>query len=205
LPTYDALRELAGQGPVERYGLTETLMFAAARADEPRRPGTVGRAISGGVEIRLSEVDDDIGEIDVRGPTLFNGYYRRPDATSAAMTADGWFRTGDMGRLDEGALRIVGRKAIDLIKTGGHRVGAGEVEDALLAHPGVDEAAVIGVPDDDLGERIVAYVVGDIDVQALSDHAAAVLTPYKRPREIRIVEALPRNAMGKVLKTVLRG
>jgi fatty acid CoA ligase FadD36 len=120
------------------------------------------------------------------------------------MTADGWLRTGDVDRDDGGSLRIVGRRATDLIKTGGHRVGAGEVEDALLAHPGVTEAAVIGVPDDDLGERIVAYVVGTVDVATLDAHSAAVLTPYKRPREFRIVEALPRNAMGKVLKTVLR-
>jgi len=110
-----------------------------------------------------------------------------------------------MGRVDDGSLRIVGRRTTDLIKTGGHRVGAGEVEDALLAYAGVHEAAVIGLPDDDLGERIVAYVVTDVDVATLEAHAAAVLTPYKRPREIRIVDALPRNAMGKVLKTVLRG
>ena len=204
LPTYDALHALAGQGPIERYGTTETLMIASARADEPRRPGTVGTAIKGGVGIRLTDVDDDIGEIEVSGPTLFGGYYRRPDATAAAMTDDGWFRSGDMGRWDDGALRIVGRRLTDLIKTGGHRVGAGEIEDVLLSHPGVQEAAVVGLPDDDLGERIVAYVVGDVDVEALTEHAASALTPYKRPREIRMVDALPRNAMGKVLKTVLR-
>jgi acyl-CoA synthetase (AMP-forming)/AMP-acid ligase II len=203
LPTYDALHALAGQAPVERYGLTETLIVAAARADGPRRPGTVGTAINC-AEIRLTDVDDDIGEIEVGGRTLFSGYYRKPDSTAAAMTADGWFRTGDVGRFDDGSLRIVGRRATDLIKTGGHRVGAGEVEEALLSHPGVAEVAVIGVPDDDLGERIVAYVVGAVDIATLETHAAEVLTPYKRPREYRIVEALPRNAMGKVLKTVLR-
>jgi acyl-CoA synthetase (AMP-forming)/AMP-acid ligase II len=205
LPTYDALVSLAGHGPVERYGLTEALIVAAARADAPRRPGTVGTALSTGVEIRLTDVDDEIGEIEVRGPTLFSGYYRRQDATAEVMTSDGWLRTGDVGRMDDGALRIVGRRATDLIQTGGHRVGAGEVEDALLAHPGVTEAAVIGVPDDDLGERIVAYVVSDIDVATIEAHVAELLTPYKRPREVRVVDALPRNAMGKVLKTVLRG
>src|SRR3954447_4936001 len=205
LPTYDALRVLAGQGPVERYGLTESLIVAAARADAPRRPGTVGTALSTGVEIRLTDVGDDIGEIEVRGPTLFTGYYRRPDASADAMTADGWLRTGDMGRLADDSLRIVGRRATDLIQTGGHRVGAGEVEDALLAHPGVREAAVIGVADDDLGERIVAYVVSNVDLATIAAHVAGLLTPYKRPREIRVVDALPRNAMGKVLKTVLRG
>ncbi|MFL6240533.1 MAG: AMP-binding protein [Actinomycetes bacterium] len=204
-PTYGALTELAGQGPLERYGLTEALIVASARADAPRRPGTVGAALPTGVELRLSDVADGIGEIEVRGPTVFTGYYGRPDATAAAMTSDGWLRTGDMGRMDDGSLRIVGRRATDLIQTAGHRVGAGEIEDALLAHPGVREAAVLGVADADLGERIVAYVVADVDAGAIEAHAAEMLTPYKRPREIRVVEALPRNAMGKVLKTVLRG
>jgi acyl-coenzyme A synthetase/AMP-(fatty) acid ligase len=122
------------------------------------------------------------------------------------MTDDGWLRTGDLGSLDaDGRLRIVGRRATDLIMTGGHRVGAGEVESALLAHSGVVEVAVIGEPDDDLGERIVAFVVGaDVDIAQLGEHAAGLLAPHKRPRDIRLVEVLPRNAMGKVLKHALR-
>ena len=99
--------------------------------------------------------------------------------------------------------RIVGRESVDLIKTGGFRVGAGEIETVLLGHPGVAEAAVIGVPDDDLGQRIVAFVVGDADPQALIDFVAQQLSVHKRPREVRLVDSLPRNAMGKVLKKEL--
>jgi acyl-CoA synthetase (AMP-forming)/AMP-acid ligase II len=204
-PVYDAILELSGHGLVERYGLTEALIIAAARADEPPVPGSVGRALSG-AGIRLADVDEGMGEIELSGPTLFSGYYGRPDATAASMTDDGWLRSGDLGSLDtDGRLRVVGRRATDLIMTGGHRVGAGEVESALLAHPGVAEVAVIGEPDDDLGERIVAFVVGaDVEAAQLNEHAAGLLAPYKRPRDIRFVEVLPRNAMGKVLKHALR-
>jgi acyl-CoA synthetase (AMP-forming)/AMP-acid ligase II len=203
---YDAVRGLTGHGLVERYGLTEALIVAAARADEPRVPGSVGRPITG-ADIRIADVEDGMGEIEIAGPTVFAGYYGRPDATAAAFTDDGWLRSGDLGSFDDdGLLHIVGRQATDLIKTGGHRVGAGEVESALLAHPAVAEAAVLGEPDDDLGERIVAFVVaGDgVTIETLAAHCADHLAPYKRPRDIRLVEALPRNPMGKVLKHALR-
>src|SRR5690606_4684260 len=139
------------------------------------------------------------------GPVLFSGYVNRPADTAAAFTADGWFRTGDAATVDpEGVHRIVGRTSIDLIKTGGFRVGAGEVEDALLAHPAVREAAVVGAPDDDLGQRIVAYVVADqVAAGELSDFVATRLSVHKRPREVHLVAELPRNAMGKVQKQLL--
>ena len=122
------------------------------------------------------------------------------------MTSDGWFITGDAATIDrDGFHRIVGRASIDIIKCGGFKVGAGEVEAALLTHPTVRETAVVGMPDDDLGERIVAYVVGDdIDAGVLIEHVASTLSAHKRPREIRVVEGLPRNAMGKVQKQQLR-
>jgi malonyl-CoA/methylmalonyl-CoA synthetase len=118
---------------------------------------------------------------------------------------DGWFFTGDLAtRAPDGYWRIVGRRATDLIKTGGFKVGAGEIEVALLEHPGVLEAAVTGEPDPDLGERIVAWVVADGSrrpaERELIDHVAGVLAPHKRPREVRFLEGLPRNAMGKVVK-----
>jgi fatty acid CoA ligase FadD36 len=135
---------------------------------------------------------------------LFDGYLNRPDATAEVIDSDGWYRTGDVGVIDAGGMhRIVGRESVDLIKTGGFRVGAGEIEAALLGHEGVTEAAVIGVPDDDLGQRIVAFVVGDADPQALIDYVAQELSAHKRPREVRVVDSLPRNAMGKVLKKEL--
>jgi malonyl-CoA/methylmalonyl-CoA synthetase len=190
-------------------------MNTAVRFDGERRPGTVGVPLPG-VELRLVdddggvlEVSDDetVGEIQVRGPNLFLEYLNRPDATDEVMH-DGWFATGDMAtRAEDGYVRIVGRRATDLIKSGGYKIGAGEIEGALLEHPGVSEVAVTGEPDDDLGERIVAWVVpGDGDKPSedeLADHVAKLLTPHKRPRVVRYLEELPRNAMGKVVKKEL--
>jgi fatty acid CoA ligase FadD36 len=149
--------------------------------------------------------DEAVGHLQVRGATLFDGYLNRPEATAKAWTSDGWFATGDSAAVgDDGQHRIVGRTAIDLIKSGGYRVGAGEVETVLLSHPAVAEAAVVGVPDDDLGQRIVAYVVaGGTSERELIDFVASELSVHKRPREVRFVQALPRNAMGKVLKAQL--
>src|SRR5215207_8283804 len=210
-PVFTRIEELTGRQIVERYGLTETLMNTAARADSPRRPGYVGVPLEG-VEVRLvaddgSDVgvsdDETIGEVVVRGPNVFSGYLNRPDATAEAIR-DGWFFTGDIGtRAPDGYWRIVGRRSTDLIKTGGYKVGAGEIEVALLEHPGVREAAVTSAPDDDLGERIVAWVVAEAEPPAereLIDHVAAELAPHKRPREVRFLDELPRNAMGKVVK-----
>jgi malonyl-CoA/methylmalonyl-CoA synthetase len=217
LPAADHARieRACGQKIVERYGMTETLMNTAIRADGERRPGTVGPPLDG-VELRL--VDDDghaldaaddetVGEIQVRGPNLFLSYLNRPDATGEAMR-DGWFATGDMAtRAQDGYIRIVGRRATDLIKSGGYKIGAGEIENALLEHPGVAEAAVTGEPDDDLGERIVAWIVPEGDARPgereLADHVSRLLTPHKRPREVRYLDELPRNAMGKVTKATL--
>ena len=212
----ERLRRLTGQRLVQRYGLTETLINCAARHDGPRTVGTVGPPLPG-VELRLvdderrllSPAPDVLGEVAVRGPNVFPGYLGRPDATAAAKDAEGWFHTGDIGAVGaDGEVRLVGRLATDLIKTGGYKVGAGEVEGALLEHPAVREAAVIGVPDDDLGERIVAFVVaGEGSAPApgvLAEHVAGLLAQHKRPREVWLVEALPRNAMGKVLKGELK-
>jgi malonyl-CoA/methylmalonyl-CoA synthetase len=219
LPAADHARieRACGQRVVERYGMTETLMTTATRADGERRPGTVGAPLPG-VELRLVGDDgavldpadpDAIGEIQVRSPSLFLEYLNRPDATAEGFT-DGWFRTGDVATRDaDGAVRIVGRLATDLIKSGGFKIGAGEIESALLEHPAVLEAAVTGEPDDDLGERIVAWIVPAPghpvpDGRALADHVAGLLAPHKRPRAVRVLDALPRNALGKVQKARLR-
>ena len=204
---FHSLEQQAGQGPLERYGMTETLITLAARADGPRHPGWVGGPIAG-VQARI--VDDagaalpvgEIGHLQVRGATLFDGYLGRGDAP---LTPDGWFDTGDAGEVDaDGRHRIVGRTRDDLIKSGGYRVGAGEIEAALLEHPGVSEAAVVGVPDDDLGQRIVAFVVAaGVDAPVLIEQVATQLSWHKRPREVRFVDALPRNAMGKIQKARL--
>jgi malonyl-CoA/methylmalonyl-CoA synthetase len=210
------IEKLTGQQIVERYGMSETLMITAVRFDGERRPGTVGLPLPG-VEVRLVDDDDapiegsddeTVGEIQVRGPNLFLEYLNRPDATADVMR-DGWFASGDMAtRAEDGYIRIVGRRATDLIKSGGYKIGAGEIEGALLEHPGVAEAAVTGEPDDDLGERIVAWVVpadgGKPGEKELADHVARLLTPHKRPRVVRYLDELPRNAMGKVVKKELR-
>jgi fatty acid CoA ligase FadD36 len=211
VPVFDELTRITGHAPVERYGSTESLITLSTRADGERRPGWVGLPLDG-IESRLLDeggaaVANDgetIGRLQVRGSTLFDGYLNRPEATAEAFDEDGWYRTGDVAVIDAAGMhRIVGRESVDLIKSGGYRVGAGEIETALLGHPGVVEVAVVGVSDDDLGQRIVAFVVGDADPQALIDFVSGELSVHKRPREVRIVESLPRNAMGKVLKKEL--
>lgn len=211
VPVFDKLVERTGHRPIERYGSTESLITLSTRADGERRPGWVGLPLTG-IQTRLVDEHgaavphdgETIGQLHVRGPTLFDGYLNRPDATAEVFDADGWYRTGDVAVIDVGGMhRIVGRESVDLIKTGGFRVGAGEIETALLGHPGVREAAVVGVPDDDLGQRIVAFVVGDASPGELTEFVAQQLSIHKRPREVRLVESLPRNAMGKVLKKEL--
>ncbi|GAC1328133.1 MAG: acyl-CoA synthetase [Candidatus Dormibacteria bacterium] len=215
LADHQRVEALTGQGVVERYGLTESLMNCAVRSDGARRPGYVGPPLDS-VELRL--LDDDgvplpgggrgtMGEVAVRGPGLFTGYLNDPTATAAVMH-DGWLATGDMAFQEaDGYVRIVGRKSLDLIKTGGYRVGAGEVEDALCAHPGVAEAAVTGEADPDLGQRVIAWVVrsdtGAVSAGELVDFVARGLAAHKRPREVVFVEKLPRNPLGKVLKREL--
>jgi malonyl-CoA/methylmalonyl-CoA synthetase len=213
---HERIAAAAGQRVVERYGMTETLMNCAVRAAGDRRPGTVGPPLDG-VDVRLVDEDgttieggdgETVGEILVRGPNLFLEYLNRPDATAEAVR-DGWFHTGDVAVRDpDGYVRIVGRRSVDLIKSGGYKIGAGEIENALLEHPGVAEAAVTGEPDPDLGERIVAWIVPverRPPEQELVDHVARLLSPHKRPRAVRYLQELPRNDMGKVMKRDLRG
>ena len=219
LPAYEHQRieDLSGQLIVERYGMTETLINTSVRAGGERRPGYVGLPVDG-VQVcllddngkRLDVPDDEtIGEIAVRGPNLFTGYLNREDATAEAMR-DGWFITGDMAtRSADGYLRIVGRRSTDIIKSGGFKIGAGEIEGALLEHPAVAEVAVKGEPDLDLGDRVVAWVVvrpgASVSVDELVAHASTLLSKHKLPREIHFVDSLPRNAMGKVVKNQLAG
>ncbi len=218
LSVHQRLTATLGRRVVERYGMTETLFSTAEAAGTAAPPGSVGPPLPI-VELRL--VDDEgtpldatdaqaIGEVQVRGASMFDGYLRQPEATAAAHTADGWFKTGDVGTIRaDGSLRLLGRKASDLIKSGGYRIGAGEIETCLLDHPDVAEVAVTGEPDDDLGERIVAWVVvrdGRAPTsEALIAHVGAALAHHKRPREIRFLAELPRTPLGKVVKRSLRG
>jgi malonyl-CoA/methylmalonyl-CoA synthetase len=217
LPARDFKRieRATGQSIVERYGLTETLMNCATRVAGDRRPGYVGPPLEG-IDLRLvdderhtidASDDETFGEVAVRGPNLFTEYLNRPEDTAAAVE-DGWFFTGDLAvRAPDGYIRIMGRRATDLIKTGGYKVGAGEIEAALLEHESVSQAAVVGKPDDDLGERITAFVVlnegARSSAQELEDHVASLLAPHKRPRAVQFIDELPHNEMGKVQKSEL--
>jgi malonyl-CoA/methylmalonyl-CoA synthetase len=192
---------LTGQRILERYGMTETVMLVSNPVDGERRAGTVGVPLPG-VAVRLA---GSPAEIQVRGPNVFSGYWRREDAHAEAFTADGWFRTGDLGERDEaGYLRIAGR-AKELVISGGYNVHPREVEDALRAHPAIEDVAVVGTPSEEWGEIVTAYVVGtDVpSLEALRAFLGERLAPYKRPRLLHVVAALPRNALGKVQKHLL--
>jgi malonyl-CoA/methylmalonyl-CoA synthetase len=142
----------------------------------------------------------------VRGPTVFSGYWERPEATAQSFV-DGWFHTGDLGVVEDGYVRLLGRST-ELIISGGYNVYPAEVEDVLLGHPAVAEVAVTGVPSEEWGEVVTAWVVPDggssRDVDALLAYAAERLAPYKRPRRVQFVDSLPRNSMGKVRRSELR-
>lgn len=196
---FSAVAEQGGQRILERYGMTETLMNVSNPYDGERRPGTVGLPLPG-VDLRLAA---GTAEILLRGPNVMAGYWERPDATAEASD-DGWFRSGDVGALDgDGYLRIVGR-CKELIISGGYNVYPREVEDILRSHPGVVDAAVVGVADATWGERVTAFVEAQgVTEQALLALAAEQLAPYKRPKQVLFVDALPRNALGKVVKARL--
>lgn len=217
VPLFERIRVLTGHAPVERYGMTETMITLSTRADGDRRPGWVGLPLKGvSTRVRSESGDlvpadgESIGRLEVRGPMLFSGYLNREDATRDAWTEDGWFVTGDLAAVSpDGFHRIVGRESVDLIKSGGFRIGAGEIESSLLARPEVQEVAVVGLADDDLGQRITAFIVAKPEhrtegtVDTLISHVAEDLSWHKRPRDVVFVEELPRNAMGKVQKKKL--
>jgi malonyl-CoA/methylmalonyl-CoA synthetase len=216
LREHERIQALTGRGVHERYGLTETLINCAVPASSPPMPGYVGPPLPG-VELKLVDEqrqeihasdDETMGEVAVRSEAVFAGYLNREDATRAVLDDEGWFYTGDLAtRTPSGAIRILGRRSTDMIKTGGYRVGAGEIEACLLEHPSVREVAVVGVPDEDLGQRIAAFVVlnqgAAADPHALVTFVAGRLSPHKRPRSIHFIDELPRNAMGKVQKKEL--
>ncbi len=196
----DLWHRLAGDGVVvlERYGMTETLLTLSNPLEGERRPGSVGLPLPG-VEAALDGVDEQgIGELFVRGPSVCRGYWGR-----GAFAVEDWFATGDLASVaDDGYVSIRGRRT-ELIITGGHNVYPAEVEAVLARHPGVVEVAVVGLPSAEWGETVVAYVVGDPDLASLRELAAAELAPFKCPREVRLIDALPRNALGKVVRSEL--
>jgi malonyl-CoA/methylmalonyl-CoA synthetase len=211
IPVLERWREITGHTLLERYGMTEIGMALSNPLEGERRPGFVGTPMPD-VQVRL--VDDaghtvgpgTPGEIEVRGPTVFQEYWRRPQDTLAAFR-DGWFRTGDVGIVEGGAWRLLGRTSIDIIKTGGYKVSALEVEAVLREHPAIAECAVVGVEDPEWGERICAAVElmpgTELSLEALQSWTRPRLAPYKIPRALLCLDALPRNPMGKVVKSAL--
>ena len=201
--------ELTGQRLLERYGMTEIGMALSNPYDGERRAGTVGQPLPR-VKIRLQDESGELvteegipGEIQVRGPNVFREYWNRPEATSEAFTED-WFRTGDIAVVEDGYYRIMGRSSVDIIKSGGYKLSALEIEASLLDHPAIAQCAVVGVPDTTWGETVAVAIVlhGDevLDRDGLRTWCASRVSPYKIPRKLLAVDELPRNAMGKVMK-----
>lgn len=209
-PVFDRVAALTGHQLLNRYAMTETLIITSPSPAQARSAQSVGPPLPG-VQVRLTEPDEagqaaatagSPREVLVRGASLFTGYLGR----GPGLDSGGWFRTGDLGEwLSDGSLRLIGRRDTDLIKTAGYRVGAGEVEDVLLGFPGVTEAAVVGLPDGKLGQRVAAWLVaaGPVNRADIAAFLATRLAPYKQPQEIHLVDALPRTALGKVQKRLL--
>ena len=205
--------EITSHRLLERYGMTEIGMALSNPLIGTRVPGHVGAPLPL-VAVRVIGEDGTQstsgvpGELQVRGPTLFREYWRRPEETAAAFTADGWFRTGDEVVETPLGFRVLGRRSVDILKTGGEKVSALEIEEVLRRHPGVSDCAVVGVPDPVWGDRVCAAVVGARgrvpDPAALRDWVRERLSPWKVPRDVRLVDALPANALGKVMKPDLR-
>ena len=217
IDTFNAWQERTGHTILERYGMSETVMLTSNPyhpQDGERQGGTVGRPLPG-VQLRVRAEEggqdlatDAVGNIEVKGPNVFQGYWRMPEKTAEEFTADGFFKTGDVGKVDaQGYVTIIGRSK-DLIISGGYNVYPAEIEGYINAIPGVAESAVVGVPDADFGEVGVAVVIGKpgatLQPQAILAHLKATLANFKVPKRCFVVGALPRNAMGKVQKNLLR-
>lgn len=206
--TLQRWKEISGHTLLERYGMTEIGMALSNPFRGERAPGSVGTPLPN-VEVQLVGENGNpvppgtAGEIEVRGPGVFSEYWGNPDATRDAFR-EGWFRTGDTAVVENGRYRILGRTNVDILKTGGHKVSALEIEEALREHPAVAECAVVGVPDSEWGERVAAAVVlneGDVlDLSSFRAWAKELLAAHKLPSRLLVLDALPRNALGKVMK-----
>ena len=203
--------QITGHLLLERYGMTEIGMGLSNPYAGIRKAGHVGQPLPG-VQLRL--VDDSEnevkkgtqGEIQVKGPCVFREYWGKPEATASAFTDDGWFITGDMAIWNKDSYRILGRNSVDIIKSGGYKISALEIEEVLRKHPQVSDCAVVGLPNEEWGEIVAAVVVGKgfVTSEQLQDNLKAFLPGYKIPRIIEFVDALPRNVLGKVTKVEVK-
>jgi malonyl-CoA/methylmalonyl-CoA synthetase len=210
---FEEWRDLTGQMLLERYGMTEIGMALSNPYRGERRPGYVGQALP---EVTVQLVDeeggivtgeDTPGEIRIQSPTVFLEYWGNQKATDSSFS-DGWFCTGDIAVIEDGYYRIMGRSSVDIIKSGGYKLSALEIENTLLGHPHIAEVAVVGVADRTWGEAVAAVVAlkGDADMtlDSLRGWCDGKLSSYKVPKQLQVVDALPRNAMGKVMKPSLK-
>jgi malonyl-CoA/methylmalonyl-CoA synthetase len=193
---------------LERYGMTEIGMALSNPYDGPRVPGHVGYPLPG-VQVRLADEQDnvipgtEIGEIQVKGANVFSEYWQKPESTAESFTKDGFFKTGDIATMDElGGYRILGRNSVDIIKSGGYKISALEIEEVLRTYPGINDCCVVGVENDEWGELVSAAIVckDDFDTKALNAWMREQMPAYKTPRAYHRLAELPRNAMGKVTK-----
>lgn len=212
VPVLEKWRDITRQTLLERYGMTEIGMGLSNSYRAERRPGHVGLPLPG-VEMRLVDAknkpvgENEPGEFQFKGLSVFKEYWQKPGATQKAFTEDGWFFTGDIGMLNKGLYKILGRDSVDIIKSGGYKISALEIEDVLRKHELVNDCAVVGLPDEEWGEVVSACIVSDkdkIDTDAISVWLKTQLPAYKIPRNYILSKELPRNVLGKVTKNELK-
>jgi malonyl-CoA/methylmalonyl-CoA synthetase len=202
---------ISGHYLLERYGMTEIGMAISNPYEGERRAGYIGQPLPG-VQARLVDEQNQTveigqpGEIQIKGPSVFKEYWGKPEATAKSFTQDGWFRTGDVAVIEDGYYRILGRDSIDIIKSGGYKISALEIEEVLRKHPAVKDCGVVGIPDEEWGELVSAALIlkEAIDPKEIGTWLRAQMPAYKTPRKYLVLEELPRNAMGKVVKNDLK-
>jgi malonyl-CoA/methylmalonyl-CoA synthetase len=202
---------ISGHTLLERYGMTEIGMGISNPYQGERRTGFVGQPLPG-VSVKLVDEnynivkDEEAGEILIKGDNVFRHYWNKPEETTKAFTSDGWFKTGDVAILENGYYKIIGRNSVDIIKSGGYKISALEIEEVIRAHNEINDCAVLGIPDEEWGERVVVAYTGEHELETdnLKSWLKTQLPSYKIPKNYLWLKELPRNAMGKVVKPELK-
>ncbi len=204
-------KEISGHYLLERYGMTEIGMAISNPYEGERRAGYIGQPLPG-VDVRLVDESNNLtqdqipGEIQIKGPSVFKEYWKKSEATARSFTPDGWFKTGDIAVIEDGYFRILGRDSVDIIKSGGYKISALEIEEVLRKHPSIKDCAVVGIPNEEWGELVVGALViqKPLEIKDLEQWIRSQMPAYKTPKGYKIMDDLPRNAMGKVVKTEVK-